>query len=441
MNNAHKFPALIVAAVAAMTAHAGDDAVKVTTLRQATGHTVCNNDSFGYPLSEPAIIVRGDAHHKVRIERNLVDVGLERASFSSCGPDCAASVTSKGNFDSGGRGHLIDRKGFAELDIHLPASTPTGNATLVLHYFGGGRGEYKLLVVRNSRVDRVESVNVSNTTDRVTLRGNNLDRLTNRFIGFTRIRESDAELVLAPEHRSCSAHTETIDLTLEASRFCHINDVKIPLTRDASCAVAGNVPPPAPPQPAPPAAPPVQAAPPPVRLNLTPGFIQPIPFFRSQNPLLPDAGALRRRIDQSFCATFANDEERLINLLPIRWGINYAGLPSPSPVSADVLDGNGNLLQRRTADPITQGNGSDSRFFDNWTSRPASVKVVFAFSEKKRDAIGARPISGGAPSPAGCYLAPSEPLGKFDPQRLIFRVNTSAPAAAETQTNDNEITL
>ena len=436
MNSAHKIPALIVAAVAAMTAHAGDDAVKVTTLRQATGHTVCNNDSFGYPLSEPAIIVRGDAHHKIRIERNLVDVGLERVSFSSCGPDCAASITSKGNFDSGGRGHLIDRKGFAELDIHLPASTPTGNATLVLHYFGGGRGEYKLLVVRNSRVDRVESVNVSNPTGRVTLHGNNLDRLTNRFLHFTRISESDAALVLASEQRTCVAHTETIDLTLEVSRFCHINDVKIPLTRDASCPANNN----APPVPAVPARPPTTGTSGPT-LNLTPGVITPIPFFRSQNPTLPDAGALRRRIDQSFCATFANDEERLINLLPIRWGINYAGVPSPSPVSADVLDGNGNLLQRRTADPITQGNGSDSRFFDNWTSRPASVKVVFAFSERKRDAIGGRPISGGAPSPAGCYLAPSEPLGKFDPPRLIFRVNTGAPAAAETQTNDNEITL
>lgn len=436
MNHPHKILTLVVAAVATVTAQAADDAVKVTTLRQAVGHTVCNNDSFGYPLSEPAVIVRGDAHHKIRIERNLVDVGLERVSFASCGPDCAATITNKGNFDSGGRGHLIDRQGFAELDVHLPASTPTGNATLVLHYPGGGRGEYKLLVVRNSRVDRVESVNVSNTTDRVTLHGNNLDRISNRFSGFTRVSESDAALVLAPERRSCSSRTDTIDLTLEASRFCRIRDVRIPLSRDASCPASTN----APPAPPAPARPPTSGTSGPT-LNLTPAVPPLTPFFRSQNPTLPDAGALRRRIDPSFCAAFVNDEERVINLLPIRWGINYAGLPSPSPVSADVLDGNGNLLQRRSADPITQGNGTDTRLFDNWTSRPASVKVVFAFTEKKRDSIGARPVPGGAPSPVGCYLAPSESLGKFDPPRLVFRVNTGTPAAAETQANDNEITL
>ena len=69
-------------------------------------------------------------------------------------------------------------------------------------------------------------------------------------------------------------------------------------------------------------------------------------------------------------------------------------------------------------------------------STPVAGAVVIL-----RDSIGARPVPGGAPSPVGCYLAPSEPLSKFDPPRLTFRVNTGTPPVAETQTNDNEITL
>lgn len=426
MNRPNKILTVVVAALAAVAAQAADDAVKVTTLRQVAGSTVCNNDSFGYPLSEPAVIVRGNAHHKIRIERNLVDVGLESATFSSCGPDCVATLTNKGNFDSGGRGNLIDRKGFAEFDVHLPVSTPTGNATLVLNYVGGGRGEYKLLVVRNSRVDRVESVNVSSTTDRVTLHGNNLDRISNRFNGFTRVSEADAALVLAPEHRSCSVHTETIDLTLEASRFCHIKDVKIPLSRDASCPAAGNAPPAAPP----PVRPPTAGSSGPA-LNLTPVLLSTALFFRSNSPTSGEATALRRQVNSAFCAGMARDEEKLVTLRPIQWGIAYAGLPANGAVSADILDGSQNLLQRRTADPITQGNGTDIRTFDNWTGRATAARVIFAFAAAKIAALGTGPAA------AGCYLAATEPLAKLDPAVVTVRVNTGNPPLAESNSSDN----
>lgn len=425
MNHHHKVFTLIVAIAAAVNAQAANDAVKVTTQRQAAGHTVCNNEGFGYPLSEPAVIVRGDAHHKVRIERNLVDIGLERASFLSCGPDCAATITNKGNFDSGSSGHLIDRKGFAELDVHLPASTPTGNATLVLHYFGGGRGEYKLLVVRNSRVDRVESGNASNTTDRITLHGNNLDRISNRFLGFTRVSESDATLVLAPERRSCSAHTEVLELTLEASRFCHIKDIKIPLSKDPSCPATGSAPA------QPPAARPPSSGTTGPTLNLTPALLTTALFFRSNSPTSGEATALRRQVNAAFCARMSRDEEKLITLLPIQWGIAYAGLPANGPVSVDILDANQNLLQRRTADPITQGSGTDIRTFDNWTSRATSAKVIFAFAPAKIAALGSGPAG------AGCYLAATEPLSKLDPAVVTVRVNTGNAPLAESNGNDN----
>jgi len=85
-------------------------------------------------------------HSKLRIQRHLVNTFLERASVSSCSGECSASITKKGNADG---------KGFAEIDLNVPTDAPTGDATLVLHYTGGGKGEYKLKIIKNTRVDRV----------------------------------------------------------------------------------------------------------------------------------------------------------------------------------------------------------------------------------------------------------------------------------------------
>ncbi len=424
-----------------------DDTVLVTTINPPTGTTDCTNNNFGYPLGERAVIVRGRPNHKVRIERGGVDIGLERASLSGCGPSCDAKITRKGNFDSGTSNNLIERKGFVELELDTPSDSSIGNATLVLHYALGGRGEYKLNIIHNSRVDRVDRTVGGPFGDRFTLTGNNLDRITNRFIGqsasnvisLTRVSEADHTLVVDRNERSCVAATFNVDLKVEGTTHCKIRDVKLPITRDSACGAGGGAG----------SAPPLAPLPPPpvtggnsgaVRLNLTPTVSTPTPFFRSFGALLPDNTAQRRRTNDAFCAAFGNDEERSITLPPIRWGIAYANLPSPSPVSADVLDGNGNLLQRRTADPITVGNGSDARFFDNWTGRTTTVRVLNAQSVAARVRMGLPPAPGQTP-PAGCYLAPGEPLTRFDPPRLTFRVNTGTPPAAETQTNDNEITL
>ena len=216
------------------------DTIKVTTLNASTGHTACNN-GFGYALSERAHVVRG-RNHLIRIERNLVDVGLESASVSSCSGKCDAKFKRKGNFDSGRNNFPIDRKGFAEYELDIESDAPAGNATLVLHYFGGGRGEYPIEIVRDSAVTRVDSVGVSNPNERVTITGTNLDRLVNRFSGFTRVSESATTLVLAPADRICTARTAGVTFQVEgAVPFCQIkDDVRIPLSRDPACPAAGG---------------------------------------------------------------------------------------------------------------------------------------------------------------------------------------------------------
>lgn len=435
-----------LASAAALVAHAADDALLVTTISPPTGTTDCTKSNFGYSLSERAAIVRGGPNHKIRIEKNGVDIGLESASISGCGSNCDARITRKGNFDSGRNDHLIDRKGFVELELNTPSSSSIGNATLVLHYALGVRGEYKLNIVQNSRVDRVERTTEGASADRFILTGNNLNKLRNSFsatgpsgsVNLTRVSEADNTLVLDRTARNCSARTFELDLQLEAAAACVVRNVKLPMTRDAACDTGGAPPPPPAAQPAPPA-PPAAPAPPAVRLNLTPALIPLPPFFRSLGASLPDNTAQRRRVADSFCANFGSDEERSITLPTIRWGIAYAGLPSPSAVSVDLLDANQNLLQRRTAEPITVGNGSDVRFFDNWPTRTTTVKVINAQSAVAKARMGQPPTTG--QTPGGCYLAPSEPLSKFDPRTITIRVNTGTPPAAETQTNDNEITL
>ncbi len=433
-------------ALVANAAHAADDKLLVTTISPPTGTTDCTKDNFGYPLSERAAIVRGGPNHKIRIEKNGVDIGLERASISGCGSNCDARITRKGNFDSGRNDHLIDRKGFVELELNTPTSSSIGDATLVLHYALGGRGEYKLNIVQNSRVDRVERTTQGASAERFILTGNNLNKLRNSFsakegsagsVSLTRVSEADNTLVLDRTARNCFTRTFDLELQLEAAAACVIKNVKLPMIRDATCD-SGATPPPPPPPPSGPVQPP-PPAPPAVRLNLTPALTTPTPFFRSLGALLPDNTAQRRQVADAFCATLGSDEESTITLPTIRWGIAYAGLQSPSAVSVDLLDANRNLLQRRTADPITVGNGSDVRFFDNWPTRSTSVRVIKAQSVGVKARMGLPPTSG--QTPAGCYLAPSEPLTKFDPRTITIRVNTGTPPAVETQTNDNEITL
>ena len=170
--------------VTPVLAGVNDDLFQVITDNALLRHTSCGAFDFG-SLTARAPIVRGKTA-KVRIQKNFVDVGLETASVSSCGGKCSANITHKGG---------VTQKGFAEIDLVVNGDAPLGNATLVMHYFGGGTGSYDLLIVPDSRIDSVTAANVSNTGDHITFRGSALDRFPATLISvnhnFTRISESD----------------------------------------------------------------------------------------------------------------------------------------------------------------------------------------------------------------------------------------------------------
>lgn len=415
-----------------------NDTISAVPLNAQKRHTTCRAiSSFPKLVTERVEVVRGNTIHKIRIERHFVDVGLlNEVNVESCNNRCNAKVTAKGNFD---------RKGFAEIEFQAFSDAPAGDATLVLKYLGGGRGEYKLKIVRNSQVDRIQREVVSGAAERFILSGNNLDRLSNDFdisSNTLRLVSASAErLVLDRHFRNCSPQEHKLKLRIAGTDYCSILGVSLQMSRDATCGSGSS----SPPAQAPPQRPPTQARS--ETLNLTPQVPNFVPF-RSLSPTAAaaDNTAARRQIFNGafFCSGLAADAERTVNLPAIKWGIGYANLPANGAVSADVINADtGARLQRQTADAITQGNGSDIRLFENWTGRPNSVRVVNATSEAKRRAMGASAIGGNAapPPPAGCYLAPSEPLSRFDPPRLIFRVNTGTPPLSERNANDNDLAL
>ena len=414
-----------------------DDVLKVTTINPPAGTTNCSNSNFGYPLSERAAVVRGRPNHKIRIEKNLVDVGLESATIASCNGLCSARITGKGNFDSGRNNHLIDRKGFVELEIDTPSDAPTGNATLVLNYLGGGRGEYKLLIVQNSRVDRVERSTDGASAERFVLTGNNLNRIGNRFVAFgpsstvnlTRVSEADQTLVLDRSERNCSAATFNLDLRVEGSAHCKISDVKLPMTRDATCGGAAPSPP-APPPPAPPPAPPPPAALP----NLLHALATPYVLTRPFGPVVVTTRGGMFPVNSFFCDRLAVNTPTTVNVPKLTWGVSGVNIAAASGPNArfDVqlidLDASNRVLDTLT---LPQGFPANTPLVqrDNYPGRATTIRVVM----NPRFQVGtAQQVV------VGCFTEPGS-TQTLDSKNLLLKVDPDNRINEGNNENDNEL--
>lgn len=427
--------ALAVASLVSASAIAGsDDAVKITTLNERSGHTTCNNNNFGYALNERAHVVRG-RKHLVRIERNLVDVGLERASVSSCDGKCDPDFKRKGNFDSGTNNFAIDRKGFAEYELTVGETAPAGHATLVLHYFGGGRGEYPLEIVRDSAVTRVDSVGVSNPNERVTITGTNLDRLANNFSGFTRISESAATLVLAPTSRICTARTDELIFRIEAApQFCRIkNAVQIPLSRDPACAAAGNAPPPPPQAPQPPVPPPPRSTQP-ATPNLLPALATPTVLTRPLSAVVTTTRGGMFPVNSFFCTGLAVNTPATVPVPKLTWGVVGVNIEAASGANArfDVqlidVDANNRVLDTLT---LPQGFPANTPLVqrDNYPGRATSIRVVM--SPRFQEGSAQRTF-------AGCFTEPGS-TQTLDSRNLLIKVDPDNRINEGNNENDNEL--
>jgi len=433
----------IVASVATFIAAGiaiADDVLKVTTISPPAGTTNCSNSNFGYPLSERAAVVRGRPNHKIRIEKNLVDVGLESASISSCNGLCSARITGKGSFDSGRNNHLIDRKGFVELEIDTPSDAPTGNATLVLNYFGGGRGEYKLLIVHNSRVDRVGRTTDGASAERFILTGNNLNRISNRFVAsgpsspvnLTRFSEADLTLVLDRNERNCSAATFNLDLGVENATHCKINDVKLPMTRDATC--GGGA---APPPPQPPANPPPPPAPPRVQQpstpNLLPALATPTVLTRPGSVVVTTRGGMFP-VNPFFCSALADNKPATVNVPRLTWGVSGVNIAAATGATArfDVqlidIDANNRVLDTLTL-PLGFPANTPLVQRDNYPGRAGSIRVVM--NPRFQEGSAQRTF-------AGCFTEPGS-TQTLDPKNLLIRVDPDNRINEGSNENDNEL--
>ena len=422
-------------ALVANAAHAADDKLLVTTISPPTGTTDCTKNNFGYALSERAAIVRGRPNHKIRIEKNGVDIALESASISGCGPDCKAEIKRKGNFDSGTNNHLIDRKGFVELELDTPSNSSIGNATLVLHYALGGRGEYKLNIVQNSRVDRVERTTVGASAERFVLTGNNLNKLRNSFtatgpstsIQLTRVSESDSTLVLDRNSRNCAARTFDLDLKLEQGDACVIKDVKLPMTRDAACD-NGNAPPQQP-QPAP-VPPPPPPPPRPATPNLLPALATPTILTRPLGAVVTTTRGGMFPVNSFFCSGLAVNTPATVNVPKITWGVSGVNIESAATrFDVQLLDADANrvldtlsLLQGFPANtPLVQR--------DNYPGRATTLRVVL----NPRFQVGSA-----QQTVVGCFTEPGS-TQTLDAKNLLIKVDPDNRINEGDRENDNEL--
>jgi hypothetical protein len=437
MNSLKKTFAAAIAVALAVGAQAAEDSLMVTTLNPASGATDCTKNNFGYALNERAAVVRGTPHHKIRIERNLVDVNLlDDVDVESCGGHCKAKVTRKGNFDSGNNGNLIDRKGFVELDFHAPVEAPTGNATLVLKYLGGGRGEYKLLIVRNSRVDSVQRTTEGGSVERYVLNGNNLHLIRNAFsahgpnggLPLTRVSEADEKLVLDRNARNCTTVTATLDLTLEAATACRIKDVRLPVTRDESCG-SGSTPPP--PVPTPPASPPPRSTQPSAP-NLLPALATPTVLTRPLGAAVITTRGSMFPVNSFFCSRLAANTPTTVDVPKLTWGVSGVNIESATGAAArfdvQLLDADAN----RILDTLTlpQGFPSNTPLVqrDNYPGRASTIRVVM--NPRFQEGSALRTF-------AGCFTEPGS-TQTLDPKTLLVKVDPDN-RIIESNENDNEL--
>ena len=418
-----------------------DDVLKVTTINPPTGTTNCTNNNFGYPLSERAVLVRGGPNHKIRIEKHLVDVGFESASIAACSVCSRGTNIRKGNFDSGRNNNAIDRKGFVEFEIDTPSTTPTGHATLVLHYFGGGRGEYKLNIVQNSRVDRVERTTDGASAERFILTGNNLHKLSNSFsasgpsnaVNLTRVSESDSTLVLDRTARNCSAATFNLDLKVEGTSHCKINDIKLPMTRDAACG-GGNPPPPAP-APQPPAPPPPPPPPPRVpQPNLLPALATPTVLTRPLGAVVTTTLGGMFPVNSFFCDRLAVNTPTTVNVPKLTWGVvgvNIAAATGPNArfdVQLIDVDANNRVLDTLT---LPQGFPANTPLVqrDNYPGRATTIRVVmnprFQVNTAQQVVVG-------------CFTEPGS-TQTLDSKNLLLKVDPDNRINEGNNENDNEL--
>ncbi len=409
-----------------------DDILKVTTINPPIGTTDCTNDNFGYPLTARAVIVRGRPNHKIRIERHGVDLGLERASLSGCGGSCDVRITRRGNFDSGRNNHLIDRKGFVELELNTPSDASIGDATLVLHYALGGRGEYKLNIVQNSRVDRVDRAVGGPFGDRFTLTGNNLDKIENQFrargpstnVDLTRVTEADHSLVLDRSGRNCSAATFELDLRVENTTHCKINDVKLAMSRDSTCGTATAAPPPVNPPPPPPR---TQT---PSTPNLLPSVATPTVVARALGVAFVTVRGQMFPVNSFFCSGLAANTPATVNVPKLSWGtlgVNIEAATTRFDVQLIDVDAN------RVLDTLTLPQGFPANtpqvMRDNYPGRPTTIRVVM----NPRFQVGSA-----LQTVAGCFTEPGT-TQTLDPKNLLVKVDPDNRINEGSNGNDNEL--
>ena len=417
--------AVVFAVVLALAkpAPADEDSYSVHTEEGSRGNTVCDSIHFSN-FAARAPVVQGRTAN-IRIERHFVDLGLERASVESCAGNCSATITRKGNFEEreilfGGH----PRKGFVELDLQVQANAPPGNAKLVLHYFGGGRGEYNLVIVRGSRADAVDAVDISDTDDQIVIHGTRLDRLENQLSSnlgsFTRIGQNSTTLIAAPSHRTCQPAQVDLRVLLAANSACHLEVPFFSVIRDPDCPPSGGPPHPYPGPPPPPVSKP----------NLLPALASPLVLSRPLGNEIATTRGGMFQVNMFFCSGLPVNSATTVNVPKLSWGVQGVNIEAANMrFAVQLLDTDSNRVLDTLTLPLGFPANTPLVERDNYPGRAGTIRVIldprFQRGSTQQTVVG-------------CFTDPGN-RQTLDPKNLLIRVDPDNSIDEGNRENDNDL--
>jgi len=406
---------------AAGSARAGDaDRFTITTVGAPKRHTLCSNIAlFDTGLDARVAVVRGRTSAGT-IVRNFVDVGLENATVTGCSGKCSAKITKKGG---------APNKGFAEFEIDIDNDAPLGNATLVLHYLGGGQGKYKLDIIRDTRVDAVTGGPLASTSDRVTLQGAGLngvkaDNVSVPGPGSLLVAaQSSSALELGLKSRSCSAGPKEITLAIDGAPGCRVIMVNLSVARHASCPSGGGDP-----GPSDPGKVTVGGS---SKPNLLPNLATPVTLIRRIGAVVPTTGGAASKVPSTLCAGLEIDTPTDVDVPALTWGVTGVDAEDLSDafkvVLIDPSDGDRVLATLNVPDGFPAG--TPMLTTEGYAGRPTTLRLVL----NPRFQIGTT-----TETKVGCFTAPgTDP--DLDPQKLAVRVDPDDDVDEGSGENDNDL--
>jgi len=256
----------------------------------------------------------------------------------------------------------------------------------------------------------------------------------------SRVSESDTRLVLDRNERNCYADGNfEVDLDIENAKFCSVKNVKMFVTRDATCSSSGGgggavsgggaggvsgganggggganggV---------------VQPTP-----NVLPSAQTPFVLARPLGPAIATPRGGMFPMNAFFCANLPANSAQTVNVPKLTWGVSGVNIAQANRrFDVQLIDGSTNQV----LDTLTLANGFPASTplvqKDNYPNRPATIRVIKDPSFQVGAAIQQRP---------GCFTEPGS-TQRLEPASLKIKADATNQINEGQREDDNELSI